>query len=338
MRGTRALRREVEALLSAHAADNPLDRPPADLAVTGDHDATDAGPPAAEVGDRIGPYRLMEQIGEGGFGLVFVAEQTEPVRRKVALKVLKPGMDSRDVVARFEAKRQALALMDHPNIARVLDAGSTPSGHPYFVMELVRGVPITDYCDAHKLAPKDRLALIVQVCQAVQHAHQKGVIHRDIKPSNVLVNGDRRQGHAQGDRLRRGQGRGPVADREDDIHRIRPDPGHTALHEPRAGRDERRGRRHPGRRLRPGRPPLRTVDGDDPFDRDRFRKAAFDEIRRIIREEDPPRPSTRLSSLGPTLTDVSARAGPTWQTRRSGPGRARLDRHEVPGEGPEPPL
>ena len=118
----------VEALLSAHAADNPLDRPPDDLAATGDHDATDAGPPAAEVGDRIGPYRLMEQIGEGGFGLVFVAEQPSPVRRKVALKVLKPGMDTRDVVARFEAERQALALMDHPNIARVLDAGARPPG------------------------------------------------------------------------------------------------------------------------------------------------------------------------------------------------------------------
>ncbi len=135
----------------------------------------------------IGPYRLMEQIGEGGFGLVFVAEQHQPVRRKVALKVIKPGMDTRDVVARFEAERQALALMDHPNIASVLDAGTTDSGRPYFVMELVRGVPITDYCDASKLTPRERLALFVQVCQAVQHAHQKGVIHRDLKPSNVLV-------------------------------------------------------------------------------------------------------------------------------------------------------
>ena len=137
------------------------------------------------------------------------------MRRKVALKVLKPGMDTRDVVARFEAERQALALMDHPNIARVLDAGSTPAGRPYFVMELVRGVPITDYCDTHKLAPKDRLVLFVQVCQAVQHAHQKGVIHRDIKPSNVLVTMIDGKACAQGDRLRRGQGRGAVADRQD---------------------------------------------------------------------------------------------------------------------------
>ena len=135
----------------------------------------------------IGPYKLKEQIGEGGFGLVFVAEQQEPVRRKVALKVIKPGMDTREVMARFEAERQALALMDHPNIARVLDAGATDSGRPYFVMELVRGIPITDYCDQNQLSPRDRLDLFITVCQAVQHAHQKGIIHRDIKPSNVLV-------------------------------------------------------------------------------------------------------------------------------------------------------
>ncbi len=307
--GNPALRREVEALLSAHAADNPLDRPPADLAVTGDHDATEAGPPAAEVGDRIGPYRLMEQIGEGGFGLVFVAEQAEPVRRKVALKVLKPGMDTRDVVARFEAERQALALMDHPNIARVLDAGSTPSGRPYFVMELVRGVPITDYCDAQKLAPKDRLELLVQVCQAVQHAHQKGVIHRDIKPSNVLVTMidgkpvpkviDFGVAKAVGQSLtdktiytrfaqilgtplymspEQAEMSGVDVDTRADVYALG-----VLLYE--------------------------LLTGTTPFDRDRFRRAAFDEIRRIIREEDPPRPSTRLSSLGPTLTNVSAQRG-----------------------------
>ena len=133
-------------------------------------------------GTSIGPYKLMEQIGEGGMGLVFVAEQQHPVHRKVALKVIKPGMDSRDVIARFEAERQALALMDHPNIARVLDAGTTDSGRPYFVMELVRGLPITEYCDAERLSVRERLELFVLVCRAVQHAHQKGVIHRDLKP------------------------------------------------------------------------------------------------------------------------------------------------------------
>ena len=135
----------------------------------------------------IGPYKLLEQIGEGGFGVVFLAEQTEPVRRKVALKVLKPGMDTRQVVARFEAERQALAIMDHPNIAKVFDGGATPSGRPYFVMELVKGVPITEFCDQNHLTPRQRLELFVPVCQAVQHAHQKGIIHRDLKPSNVLV-------------------------------------------------------------------------------------------------------------------------------------------------------
>ncbi|HEV3448576.1 MAG TPA: serine/threonine-protein kinase, partial [Gemmataceae bacterium] len=138
-------------------------------------------------GTVIGPYQLLEQIGEGGFGIVFMAEQHEPIRRKVALKVLKPGMDSHQVIARFEAERQALALMDHVNIARVLDAGQTSSGRPYFVMDLVKGVAVTDYCDQGRLTPRERLELFVHICQAVQHAHQKGIIHRDIKPSNVLV-------------------------------------------------------------------------------------------------------------------------------------------------------
>src|SRR5262249_16062541 len=131
--------------------------------------------------------KLLEQIGEGGFGIVFLAEQTQPVRRKVALKVLKPGMDTRQVTARFEAERQALALMDHPNIARVFDGGATPSGRPYCVMERVKGVPVTDFSDQDHLTPRERLELFLSVCQAVQHAHQKGIIHRDLKPSNVLV-------------------------------------------------------------------------------------------------------------------------------------------------------
>ena len=138
-------------------------------------------------GTMIGPYKLLEEIGEGGMGVVFMAEQTRHVSRRVALKVIKPGMDSRQVVARFEVERQALAMMDHPNIAHVLDAGTTESGRPYFVMELVRGVPITEYCDRNRLAAEERLRLFDSVCQAIQHAHQKGIIHRDIKPSNVMV-------------------------------------------------------------------------------------------------------------------------------------------------------
>ena len=137
--------------------------------------------------ERIGPYRLLQVLGQGGMGLVYVAEQTTPVRRRVALKVIRAGMDSREVVARFEAERQALAVMEHPNIAKVLDGGATDEGRPYFVMELVKGVPLTDYCDTSKLSTRDRLALFLQICSAVQHAHQKGVIHRDLKPSNILV-------------------------------------------------------------------------------------------------------------------------------------------------------
>src|SRR5467141_2409927 len=138
-------------------------------------------------GDRIGRYKLLQQIGEGGCGTVYMAEQTEPVRRRVALKVIKLGMDTKQVIARFEAERQALALMDHPSIAQVFDGGATESGRPYFVMELVRGVKITDYCDEHSLTTEERLSLFIQICAAVQHAHQKGIIHRDIKPSNILV-------------------------------------------------------------------------------------------------------------------------------------------------------
>lgn len=170
------LRQSVEALLRAHQNAPPLRAA-----------CTIAEPVSEKVGDKIGLYKLLERIGEGGCGVVYMAEQEEPVRRRVALKLIKPGMDSRQVIARFEAERQALALMDHPNIAKVLEAGSAQNGRPYFVMELVRGVKITEYCDQNSLATRARLELFVQVCKAVQHAHQKGIIHRDIKPSNILV-------------------------------------------------------------------------------------------------------------------------------------------------------
>src|SRR5215472_1797828 len=144
-------------------------------------------PVTEKPGDKIGRYKLLQQIGEGGCGVVYMAEQEEPVRRRVALKVIKLGMDTKSVIARFEAERQALAMMDHPNIAKVLDAGATDNGRPFFVMELVRGIKITDYCDQNKLSTEERLGLFMQVCNAIQHAHQKGIIHRDIKPSNILV-------------------------------------------------------------------------------------------------------------------------------------------------------
>ena len=176
-------RQRIVELLRLHEQEQSfLESPPPGIDVT-----LDAPSISEKPGSQIGPFRLMEQIGEGGFGLVFVAEQQRPVRRKVALKIIKPGMDTKEVIARFEAERQALALMDHPNIAKVLDAGTTDSSRPYFVMELVRGIPISEYCDRERLDTKERLKLFVAVCQAIQHAHQKGVIHRDVKPSNVLI-------------------------------------------------------------------------------------------------------------------------------------------------------
>jgi len=178
-----AVRRRVEALLGAlERAGGFMNEPAAPERTLGFSLA-----PAEKPGDRIGRYKLLEQIGEGGCGVVYVAEQEAPVRRRVAFKVIKLGMDTKEVIARFEAERQALALMDHPNIAKVLDAGATDTGRPYFVMELVRGVRITEYCDQNHLAPRERLNLFIQVCHAIQHAHQKGIIHRDIKPSNILV-------------------------------------------------------------------------------------------------------------------------------------------------------
>src|SRR5262245_51350476 len=173
------LRQRVDSLLDAHSrSGSSLNQTIAEAVAP----SPDERPASA-----IGRYKLLQQIGEGGFGIVFVAEQQEPVRRLVALKIIKAGMDTREVVARFEAERQALALMDHPNIARVLDGGTTASGRPYFVMDLVKGVPITDFCDQNRLTTEDRLRLFMKVCSGVQHAHQKGLIHRDLKPSNILV-------------------------------------------------------------------------------------------------------------------------------------------------------
>src|SRR5437879_2552754 len=179
-----ALRQRLDVLLSVHESAAP-EMDPVFAA-----DGGASGKPLADeeaVGTLIGPYKILEKLGEGGFGIVYVAEQREAVKRRVALKVIKPGMDTREVIARFEAERQALAIMDHPNIAKVFDAGATAFGRPYFVMELVRGVPITGYCDQNHLPIPERLTLFLSVCQAVQHAHQKGIIHRDLKPSNIMV-------------------------------------------------------------------------------------------------------------------------------------------------------
>src|SRR6202451_4393787 len=199
------LRQRVERLLAAHSQVGSFLEPPAPGKVGAAEAATlpprEKSPvdsrraetmsydsPQEDVGAVIaGRYKLLETLGQGGMGAVFMAQQTQPVKRVVALKLIKLGMDSKQVLARFEAERQALALMDHPNIAKVLDAGTTDSGRPFFVMELVKGVPITRFCDERQLSPRQRLELFIPVCQAIQHAHQKGIIHRDIKPTNVLV-------------------------------------------------------------------------------------------------------------------------------------------------------
>ncbi len=180
------MRRRVEQQLRAHDATGFM-QPVTAVPCGAEFEAQLTRLKPEEPGERIGPYKLLQQIGEGSFGVVWMAEQLEPVHRRVALKIIKLGMDTREVVARFEQERQALAMMDHPNIAKVLDAGATPAGRPFFVMELVRGNPITGYCDQVNLPTADRLRLFVAVCQAVQHAHQKGIIHRDLKPSNILV-------------------------------------------------------------------------------------------------------------------------------------------------------
>jgi non-specific serine/threonine protein kinase/serine/threonine-protein kinase len=302
------LRQRVEQLLQARSkAAGFLESPASGLGSAG-------GSVSERPGTVVGPYRLMEQIGEGGFGLVFVAEQQHPVRRKVALKVIKPGMDTREVIARFEAERQALALMDHPHIAKVLDAGATASGRPYFVMELVKGVPITEYCDADRLTPRQRLGLFVSVCQAVHHAHQKGIIHRDVKPSNVLV--------ASHDGtpvvkvidfgVAKAIGR-PLTDKTvyTQFTQLIGTPLYMSPEQ--AGQsgldiDTRTDIYALGVLL------YELLTGTTPFEGARLRDADFDEIRRIIREEEPPKPSSRVSTLAQAVDTVSG-------NRRIDPGK-----------------
>jgi len=294
------LRAAVERLLAAHEQPAPILDRPAPGVPTADY-----APIAETVGTKIGPYKLMEQIGEGGFGLVFVAEQTEPVRRKVALKIIKPGMDSRQVVARFEAERQALAIMDHPNIARVLDAGATDSGRPYFVMELVRGIPITAYCDKNQLTPRERLELFVSVCHAIQHAHQKGVIHRDIKPSNVLVTSH--DGKPVAKVIDFGVAKAihqPLTERTiyTNFAQMIGTPLYMSPEQAEMSGldiDTRSDIYSLGVLL------YELLTGSTPLAKKRVAAAAYDEIRRLIREEEPPKPSTRLSTSD-SLASIAA--------------------------------
>ena len=298
----RELRAEVDRLLAAGQQAGDFLETPVQLVagVAGEENdaaAEDSVGAIEGAGSIIGRYKLLEEIGEGAFGVVFMAEQLEPVQRQVALKIIKAGMDTREVIARFEAERQALALMDHPNIAHVFDGGVTQAGRPYFAMELVRGIAITEFCDQRNLATPERLQLFIQACHAVQHAHQKGIIHRDLKPSNILVT------------LIDGQPVPKVID---------------------FGVAKALGRKLTDKTLftgflrmigtpaymSPEQADLSGVDidtrsdiyalgvllyelltGVTPFDTETLRNAALDEIRRLIRETEPPPPSTRISRL-----------------------------------------
>jgi serine/threonine protein kinase/tetratricopeptide (TPR) repeat protein len=310
--GDAALRAQVEALLAVHAGAGEFlseqtsdDVPAGDSAEFASAVTTAVPAPLSErPGTVIGPYKLLQQIGEGGFGVVFMAEQEQPVRRRVALKIIKLGMDTKQVVARFEAERQALALMEHPNIAKVLDGGATEAGRPYFVMELVKGDPVTDYCDRNNLSTQQRLELFRSICHAVQHAHQKGIIHRDLKPGNVLVTVadgvpipmviDFGIAKATSARLtektvftefrqligtpeymspEQAEMSGVDIDTRSDIYSLG-----VLLYE--------------------------LLTGTTPFTGRKLRSAAFGELQRIIREEEPERPSTRVSGLRSASTAV----------------------------------
>jgi serine/threonine-protein kinase len=362
--GNPALRRRVEALLEAHVQSNSLFDTPAPVDEAARFvPATVEDPLRERPGSVIGPYKLLEQIGEGGFGAVFMAEQQKPLRRKVALKILKPGMDSRQVIARFEAERQALAIMDHPNIAKVLDAGTLtnpkkqepknkqnpnakaeipneevsdigssnlefvcdlpfgscdlPPGRPYFVMELVKGLSITEFCDQNQLTPRQRLELFISVCQAVQHAHQKGIIHRDLKPSNVLITMqdgtplvkviDFGIAKALGQQLTDKTMFTGFAQMVGTPAYMSPE--QVALSN--VDVDTRSDVYSLGVLL------YELLTGTTPFTKERLKEISYDELRRIIREEEPPKPSTRISTLGQASTTISTQ-------RKSGPKRLSL--------------
>ena len=295
-----AKRERVRELLEAHKQNDSFFDEKADVT---------ALTVAERPGMQVGSYKLLQEIGEGGFGVVYMAEQLEPVRRKVAFKIIKPGMDTKQVIARFEAERQALAMMDHPNIAKVLDAGATESGRPYFVMELVKGVPITEFCDTNKLSTQDRLELFIIVCRAVQHAHQKGVIHRDIKPSNVMVT----------------------------LHDNKPMPviidfgvskaishqltektlftaygqmvGTPAYMSPEQAQMSRMDIDTRSDIYSLGVVLYELLTGSTPLDAAQLRSTAYAELQRLIREEEAPKPSTRVSTLGKAQSKVAQDRG-----------------------------
>jgi eukaryotic-like serine/threonine-protein kinase len=306
--GDKRLRARVESLIEAHEAAGGFLK--SREHGTNGLAATVLLPVTEKPGDRIGRYKLLQQIGEGGCGVVYMAEQEEPVRRRVALKVIKLGMDTKSVIARFEAERQALALMDHPNIAKVLDAGATKTGRPYFVMELVRGIKITDYCDQNNLSTRERLDLFIQVCHAIQHAHQKGIIHRDIKPSNILVS--RHDGVPVPVVIDFGIAKATEQRLTEKtlftaFEQFIGTPAYTSPEQAGMSRldiDTRSDIYSLGVLL------YELLTGKTPFDSRELLAAGLDEMRRTIREKEPARPSTRLNTLqGEELTTTAKRRG-----------------------------
>src|SRR5665213_1980079 len=305
--GDVALRQRLDALLAAHDAPDelsPKDKPAAKVTMK----IEIAEAPDEAVGQTLGRYKLMERLGEGGCDVVYVAEQTQPVRRRVALKVIKLGMDTKAVVARFEAERQALAMMDHPNIAKVLDAGTTDVGRPYFVMELVRGIKITDYCDQNNLSTKERLDLFIKICQAIQHAHQKGIIHRDIKPSNILVtlhDGVPVPKVIDFGIAKATEGRLTDATVYTQLHQFIGTPAYMSPEQAEMSGldiDTRSDIYSLGVLL------YELLAGSTPFDGQELMSQGIDAMRKTIREKEPVRPSTRFATLkGEDLTTTAKR-------------------------------
>jgi serine/threonine protein kinase len=304
-----ALRQRVEALLQAHTEARSFLEPPIPAKAT-EPTIVISAPLIEKPGDVIGRYKIREKIGDGGCGAVYVAEQAEPVRRRVALKIIKLGMDTRSVIARFEAERQALAMMDHPNIAKVLDAGTTETGRPFFVMELVRGIKITEYCDQNNLSTNQRLQLFVQVCHAIQHAHQKGVIHRDIKPSNILVtlhDGVPVPKVIDFGIAKATEGRLSELTVYTELHQFIGTPAYMSPEQAEMSGldiDTRSDIYSLGVLL------YELLTGETPFDPQELLKSGLDQMRLTIREKEPVKPSTRLSTLlAADLSSVAKRHG-----------------------------